>query len=158
MYIRLFRPLFRVWLLLTIRNCSFHLTTTSHLHTQRKKRFRGTTTHNNISHFTHKERNGSEEQQHSSVLTTMSAPSSPDGGNGEDDAAAVGMNYSIAEALIRRYTSACLELSSSSNSSSFASSSTFDDTRPRVWNCPHRRILQVLRRLQHLWRDCRRRF
>ena len=78
----------------------------------------------NISHFTHKERNGSEEQQHSSVLTTMSAPSSPDGGNGEDDAAAVGMNYSIAEALIRRYTSSCLELSSSSNSSSFASSST----------------------------------
>ena len=56
----------------------------------------------------------------------MSAPSSPDGGNGEeDDAAAVGMNYSIAEALIRRYTSACLELSSSSSTcSSFANSST----------------------------------
>ena len=82
-YIRLFRPLFRVWLLFNNSKLLF-------------------SPHNNISHFTHKERNGSEEQQHSSVLTTMSAPSSPDGGNGEDDdAAAVGMNYSIAEALIR---------------------------------------------------------
>ena len=105
MCIRLFCPLFRVWLFINNSKLLF-------------------SPHNNISHFTHKERNGSEEQQHSSVLTTMSAPSSPDGGNGEDDAAAVGMNYSIAEALIRRYTSACLELSSSSNSSSFASSST----------------------------------
>ena len=106
MCIRLFCPLFRVWLFINNSKLLF-------------------SPHNNISHKTHKERNGSEEQQHSSVLTTMSAPSSPDGGNGEeDDAAAVGMNYSIAEALIRRYTSACLELSSSSNSSSFASSST----------------------------------